>query len=98
MPNKKLLKASYIIGIISGIIEICTLFLMLFGIISIIIAVYMNKLSEMKDNEIDKEKEKIFYVSILYAISSPIAGILSLIFYIDLERKTEEKIKKAHTK
>ena len=98
MPNKKILKVAYILGILFGIIEICTVFLMLFGVISIILSIYIKNVSNKKDSEIEKEKEKLFYLSILYAISSPISGIMALIFYIKLEKYNEKKIIKGHTK
>jgi len=98
MPSKKILKVAYILGIIFGIIEICTIFLMLFGIISIIISIYIKNVSNMKDSEIENNKEKLFYLSILYAISSPISGIMALIFYISLERNNEKKIIKERNK
>jgi hypothetical protein len=52
----------------------------------------------MKDSEIENNKEKLFYLSILYAISSPISGIMALIFYISLERNNEKKIIKERNK
>ena len=98
MPSKKILKVAYVLGIIFGIIEICTVVLMLFGIISIILSIYIKNVSNMKDSEIEKNKEKLFYLSILYAISSPVSGIMALIFYINLERNNEKRIIKEHKK
>ncbi len=98
MPSKKILKVAYVLGIIFGIIEICTIFLMLFGIISIILSIYIKNVSNMKDSEIENNKERLFYLSILYAISSPISGIMALIFYINLERNNEKKIIKERKK
>ena len=98
MPSKKILKVAYVLGILFGIIEICTVVLMLFGIISIILSIYIKNVSNMKDSEIEKNKEKLFYLSILYAISSPISGIMALIFYINLERNNEKRIIKEHKK
>ena len=97
MPNKQLLKIAYIVGIISGVIEIGTIFLMLFGIITIIISFYIKKVYEMNNNDIEKNKQKLFYISIIYSLVSPISGIIALLFYIDLERKNEKRLKKEHT-
>ena len=98
MPSKKILKVAYVLGILFGIIEICTVVLMLFWIISIILSIYIKNVSNMKDSEIEKNKEKLFYLSILYAISSPVSGIMALIFYINLERNNEKRIIKEHKK
>ena len=48
----------------------------------------------MTNSEIEKNKEKLFYVSLIYAIISPISGVLALIYYIGLERENEKKLKK----
>lgn len=97
MNNKILLKVSYILGLICGIIETITLVGAILGIPTIIISLYIRKIYLMSNAEIEKNKETLFYVSLVYALVSPISGIMSIIFYILLERKNLEKINKTYT-
>ncbi len=94
MKNNSLLKVASIIGLFVGILETISIIGALVGIPTIVISWYIRKVSLMKDSEIEKNKEKLFYVSIIYAIISPISGILALLFYIGLERNNEKKLKK----
>lgn len=94
MKNNSLLKIAAIIGLFVGILETISIIGAIVGIPTIVISWYIRKVSLMKDSEIEKNKEKLFYVSIIYAIISPISGILALLFYIGLERENEKKLKK----
>ncbi len=94
MKNNSLLKVASIIGLFVGILETISIIGAFIGIPTIVISWYIRKVSLMKDSEIEKNKEKLFYVSIIYAIISPISGILALLFYIGLERNNEKKLKK----
>ncbi len=94
MKNNSLLKVASIIGLFVGILETISIIGAIVGIPTIVISWYIRKVSLMKDSEIEKNKEKLFYVSIIYAIISPISGILALLFYIGLERENEKKLKK----
>jgi hypothetical protein len=94
MKNNTLLKVSYIVGLFVGILETISIMGALVGIPTIIISFYIRKISLMTNSEIEKNKEKLFYVSLIYAIISPISGVLALIYYIGLERENEKKLKK----
>ena len=94
MKNNTLLKVSYIVGLFVGILETISIMGALVGIPTIIISFYIRKISLMTNSEIEKNKEKLFYVSLIYAIISPISGILALIYYIGIERENEKKFKK----
>ena len=95
MLDKSLLKVSYILGMVFGILECITFIAAIIGIPTIILALQMNKYSEKKIEEINKDKDTFLVLSIIYALISPICGILSLLFYIGLER---ENLEKMHTK
>ncbi len=97
MPNRNILKVSYIIGYIFGIFACLTIFGALIGIPGILISVYIQKFYNMKDNEIEKNKERLFYLSILFALVSPISGVLALVYYIQLERYNINTLNKKHT-
>ena len=94
MKNNTLLKVSYIVGLFVGILETISIMGALVGIPTIIISFYIRKISLMTNSEIEKNKEKLFYVSLIYAIISPISGVLALIYYIGIERENEKKFKK----
>ena len=98
MKNKTLLKVASILGLFLGLLETITIVGAIVGIPTIIISWYIRNVYLMSDNEIEKNKEKLFYISIVYAIISPISGILALIYYIGVERENEQKLKNKHTK
>ena len=98
MPNKSLLKVSYITGYIIGVLECCTVFGIFIGLPVIFISNYVRKIYNLKNDLNDKEKEKFFYVSIIYAFLAPLSGILALIYYIALENNNLKMLKKEHTK
>ena len=61
MKNNSLLKVASIIGLFVGILETISIIGAIVGIPTIVISWYIRKVSLMKDSEIEKNKEKLFY-------------------------------------
>ncbi len=94
MPDKILLKVAYILGIIFGILECCTIFGAVHGIGSLICSFYLKKVYEMKDKEIEENKGKLLCAAIVLCFTSTLSGILALVYYIQLEMYNEKILKK----
>ncbi len=94
MLDKSLLRVSYLLGMIFGILETITIIGAVVGIPTILLALQMKKYSEMSDAELNKNKDMFLLWSIILALISPICGVLALIYYIGLERENEKKLNK----
>lgn len=91
MNNKALIKVAGILGIIFGLLT--ALAILKLNVISLIIGLAMiacgfklNDLSNQTDQQIKKQKDTILFLGIFFIIFSLIPGILTIIYYIGINK------------
>ena len=83
--DKVLLKISGIIAIVFGVLYCLTIVGAIIGIPLIIGGIKVKDYAEMSDEELIKNKETLLIWSIVFCFICTIAGILSLLYYLNLD-------------